>query len=117
MHKLGKVIFFLGCIALFSIPAGVSGQTGQEPDGFIEQVLKTVGELKIGDTRAKLERDFTPDGGLQFGGTERYVYRKCPLIKIDVEFSRKKGSTWPNLSPEDTLTSISKPYLEYPFYD
>jgi hypothetical protein len=31
--------------------------------------------------------------------------------------SLRKGNTWPTASPEDTLISIPKPHLEYPFYD
>jgi len=117
MNNLVRAVLLTGCIALFSIPADTSGQSRQAPEEFIKQALKTVGELKIGDTRANLERYFRSDGGMQYSKPERYVYKKCPFIKIDVEFSLKRGNSWPTLSPEDTLISVSKPYLEYPFYD
>jgi hypothetical protein len=117
MISIARVILLAGCFALSSVPCGLRAQSSQDSCSAISDALEAIGKVKPGDLRTKLEQDFKRDGGLTFPKTERYVYKKYPLIKIDVEFSLKKGNTWPQHSSEDTLTSISKPYLEYPFYD
>ena len=95
----------------------------KNPDKFelIQDAITTVADLKVGDTRAKLERNFEQDGGISWRNESsehsRYLYKKCCLIKIDVEFALKMGSTPEKPSPEDTISSVSKPYLEYPFAD
>ena len=79
--------------------------------------MATMEELKPGTERTKLELDFLHDGGLTFPPGERFVYKKCPMIKVDVTFTYKNGHAWPQASPEDTLATISKPYLENPMND
>jgi hypothetical protein len=79
--------------------------------------MKAFDELKAGDTRAKLEQEFESDGGITGPKQSRYKFKKCPYIKIDVEFSRKGESDWMDYLPTDTVVHISKPYLQYPIYD
>ncbi len=43
----------------------------------------------------------------------RYVYKGCPVIKVDVTFT--VNDTGDQLN--DRIKSISKPYLESPFFD
>jgi hypothetical protein len=87
----------------------------------VESAIKAVDAIKVGDTRAKLEHNFEEDGGISWRNESsehsRYLYKKCNLIKVDVEFALRKGSTPGKPSPDDTVTSISKPYLEYPYSD
>jgi hypothetical protein len=99
-----------------TLPAA-SAQSPQDPTEFIQEAMKTVGDLKAGDTRAKLERDFKHDGGLEFSNQERYDYKKCLFIKIDVEFTHVQAATSQSFSPADTIVHVSKPYLEWPYSD
>jgi hypothetical protein len=64
-------------------------------------------------TRRELLTLFREDGGLQSMKTERYVYKECPIIKVDVTFTLI--DTREHL--KDRIKSISKPYLESPFFD
>jgi hypothetical protein len=41
-----------------------------------------------------------------------YVYRECPLIKVNVEFEPVGAAGQQKESPDDKITKISKPYLE-----
>ncbi len=79
----------------------------------IEEALQETGKLKSGITRDKVEVTFVLDGGMQFGRTSRYSFRKCPSIKVDVEFSGSRADS----SPTDRIVKVSRPYLELPAYD
>ncbi len=72
-------------------------------------------------TRADVEKNFRRDGGLQFfsksSSTTRYVYSKCAFIKIEVKFKAAIVNEAGFSSPNDTVVSVSKPYLKYPFAD
>ena len=53
-----------------------------------------------------------------------YVYRECPLVKVDFEFKRaaetkydRDGRVISGLGPNDEIISISKPYLQYTIAD
>jgi hypothetical protein len=106
-----------GCVAMGLISAGARAQTSQDSVLLITDALKVVGEITVGDTRATLEREFELEGGLQSAGRSRYVFKKCHLIKIEVEFSHKGDSSWTDFSPTDSIVHVSKPYLEYPITD
>ncbi len=82
----------------------------------VAHVLKLVQQIRSGDLRKSLERDWKQDGGIQVPSPTRYLLRACNNIKIDVE-CRQVDVTLPFNKPEDIITSVSKPYLEYPVYD
>jgi hypothetical protein len=99
--------------------------TEEEACKLIAQALEAVGKLKPGMRRADLENDFRTDGGITFFHKDeaglfrhkaRYVYRKCPSIKIDVELGTL-GENAPVASPSDPIVTLSRPYLEHPHLD
>jgi hypothetical protein len=68
--------------------------------------------------RENVEKDFTQDGGLDFGSATVYTFKLCPLIKIRVEFVQKEASAQSvNNRLKDVVRSVSKPYIEYPARD
>jgi len=76
--------------------------------------------VKVGMTRADLLKVFTTEGGLSSGLNRTYVYRQCPLIKVDVEFEpvgrpARDGEGRVTLieANEDVIKKVSKPYLEW----
>jgi hypothetical protein len=89
----------------------------------MEQVLKDVSSIQSGMTRAELLRVFTTEGGLSTRDEQRYVYRRCPLIKVMVTFRRPADADddWGGAPEEeragDIIQSISKPFLEYAIMD
>jgi hypothetical protein len=91
-----------------------SGDDGQAYLQWLEKSLASIQTIKVGMTRGDLLRLFEMDGGFQSTKVERYVYRQCPLLKVDVAFIPVSDT---NDHLNDTIKSISKPYLESPFYD
>ena len=83
----------------------------------VDQALKAINQLGSGNSRNDLSSGFEPDGGLQTGEWGRYVYRKCPSIKIEVRFAGFEEGRAAEMLPEDKIVSISRPYLELPFAD
>jgi hypothetical protein len=73
--------------------------------------------IRPGMMRKDVEKYFRDDGGMQFPPKARYLWRPCMYLKLDVEYdlspSRGKNLT----SPEDTVRTISKLYVELPDKD
>src|SRR5438128_1538390 len=83
---------------------------------WVSKSLKAIQEIKIGMTRADVERLFAREGGISTRTQRTYVYRECPYIKVDVEFE-PDSSVSGSASPKDKITAISKPYLGWPVGD
>jgi hypothetical protein len=89
----------------------------------MDQVLKDISSIQSGMTRAELLRVFTTEGGLSTRDEQRYVYRRCPYIKVMVTFRRPADADddWGGAPEEeragDIIQSISKPFLEYSITD
>ncbi|MGB6692217.1 MAG: hypothetical protein WBE76_30610 [Terracidiphilus sp.] len=102
-------------------PAPTSSAYAQAPANcdsraLMEDALKILKDLVPGTPRSRVEQDFRPDGGLQsFHNSSRYVFKKCPLIKVDIEFTHFDGQQ--DDLKSDQIIKISRPYLEYPFSD
>ena len=84
----------------------------------MDQVLKDVSSIQPGMTRGELLRIFMPEGGLATRDGQQFVYRRCPYIKVIVNFHKPDDADvdWGN-APEDewngdVILSISKPFLE-----
>ena len=79
---------------------------------WLSKSLDSIQTITVGMTRRELLTLFREDGGLQFMPI-RYVYKECPVIKVDVTFTVNVTGDQLN----DRIKSISKPYLESPFFD
>jgi hypothetical protein len=73
---------------------------------WVSNVLLLIGTIKPGMMRSDLLRVFTTEGGLSTRTHRTYVLRRCPIIKVDVEFSIAGNEA------NDKITQISKPYLD-----
>jgi hypothetical protein len=73
--------------------------------------------IQAGMTRMKLLRVFMEEGGLSTRTHRRYAYRKCGLIKVDVEFAPTGEPGSGEQQPNDQIVKISKPFLELPVMD
>ena len=85
---------------------------------FVALWLKEIQTIKVGMTRKQLLEAFTTEGGLSSRTWRTYVYRRCPYIKVDVDF-KPVGNENDQLGqkPEDVITKISRPYLQWPIMD
>jgi hypothetical protein len=110
--------------AMLSLPASTplaqaSKTHAEQCCSIVSQALEAVGRIHKGTTRADVEREFVRDGGLFSRERTRYSFRICPSIKVEITFAPGKGGEgdFVSGSPSDTVTSVTKPYLEYPVKD
>jgi len=84
----------------------------------IQKIIEDINAIKPGMTRADLLKIFTTEGGISTRTWQRYVYKRCPYIKVDVEFKPvgDEGGK-PQETPEDIIIKISKPFLEFSIMD
>jgi hypothetical protein len=93
-------------------------KTGPDDCKVVTEALKAAGDLKPGMLRADVEKNFTLDGGVSFPGSGTYLFKACHYIKIDVQFDAQDADkNTHGLSKTDSITTISKPYLDYPRAD
>ncbi len=84
----------------------------------MDQVLKEVSSIQPGMSRGELLRVFTGERGLYTRDGQQFVYRRCPSIKVIVNFHKPDDADveWGNAPEEewtgDVILSISKPFLE-----
>lgn len=80
----------------------------------IQKIIEDINSIKPEMTRADLLKIFTTEGGLSTRTFQRYIYKACPYIKVDVEF-KPVGNEENKLSQniEDIIIKISKPFLEF----
>ncbi|HSA92808.1 MAG TPA: hypothetical protein VLE48_07340 [Terriglobales bacterium] len=118
MNNTKRLALLVCLVFLVLWRATAQSQDSQEqPCRLIAQALEAAKKLKPGMLRADIEKDFQLDGGVSFRTQGRYLFRKCPYIKIDVNFDLEGATETPILSPKDRIASVSRPYLEYPFAD
>lgn len=79
-------------------------------------ILSDCGQTKPGTTREELLRQFTTEGGLSTISKRTYVHRRCPYIKIDVEFTLSTPDQQDE-RPTDTVREVSRPYLQWSIND
>jgi len=96
-------------------------QMDQEHTKWIDHVLRAISMIKPGMTRKDLFSVLTEEGGLSTRTRRRYVYKRCPYIKVEIEFSPVNeigpGHNATSEDPEDKIVKISRPYLEYSIWD
>jgi hypothetical protein len=85
---------------------------GTEQACSLEASLSEIRSIQIGSTRADLLKLFTEDGGISERWRRRFVYRKCLMVKVDVDFAPQNNPNDFVERPDDRIVKISKPYLE-----
>ena len=119
---IGGACFVLGLIA-----APLSAQSLQSHSAtnldctqWVEGCLRDFKTIQPGMTRGEIEQSYPTDGGLQSVSPVRFVHPTCPYLKIDVEFNFKRDPNDQNRAikgENDTVTKVSKPYVEQPYHD
>jgi len=74
-------------------------RAGSEPDKELtKQVADILTECKKitpGATRAELLKVFTTEGGISTATRRTFAHRRCPYIKVDVEFTPSESKQKP----------------------
>ncbi len=118
------VILICALALIVSAQSLQDSRKSEENTKWISDSLREIKTIEVGKTRADLLKVFTTEGGLSTGLHRTYVYRKCPYIKVAVEFEAvgrpardAEGRVTLEESDKDTIKSISKPYLEWSIVD
>jgi len=115
MRKLIIVVLMLA-VASVAPPLPAQSRPGCSACGEIAQALEDFLHLKAGMTRRDAERYFALDGGMNWRGQTRYVYKKCDFVRVEIIFA-EDPSVQNNFSQKDKITSLSKLFLEFPSKD
>ena len=103
------------------INSPVRTQADNEHAAWIDHVMHSIAAIHPGMTRKDLLRIFAEEGGLSTRSQRTYVYKHCPYIKVQVEFSPAddlSGNHDPTAeNPAEKIVKISKPFLEYSIMD
>ena len=113
-----KWTFVVVMLVSASIAPNLPAQSpaGSSACDLIAQALEDSGHLKTGMTRRDAEQYFALDGGMNFRGQTRYVYKKCDLVKLEITFE-EDSSVQNDFSQKDKITKLSKLFLEFPSKD
>jgi hypothetical protein len=101
---------------------GLQQTSVQNPESqhclWVQQSLQKIKTIKVGMTRADLLKVFTTEGGLSTPIQRTYVFRECPYIKVNVEFTPvgrpardAEGRVTREESDRDLINKISVPYI------
>jgi hypothetical protein len=103
---------------LVVVPSLAGTDTSPDLTRQLAAICFEIEKIKPGMTRAELTRLFKEDTGgvawdesipLQFRQHELFDFRRCGLIKVDVDF---RPSDSKSERPTDIITRISRPYLD-----
>jgi len=112
-----KILILVGCLLLgSSLLADAPTCTVVDHEHWTRASLRQIESVKVGMKRLDLETIFTTIGGLSTVTQRTYAYRDCPYFMVDVRFSQAdpQGTTE---NANDTIVSISRPYLAWPTGD
>ena len=119
-----SIIFLCAFTCVVSAQALQNSEKSDEQTKWIGESIQEINTLKVGDARANLLKIFTIEGGISTALKQTFVYRKCPYIKVDVEFEpigRPERNTEGRITSvednRDKIKFISKPYLEFSVVD
>jgi hypothetical protein len=112
-----KLLLIILVVAI-SLMAGQATGGGQSDTScaLVGQALTDSQQIKVGIARGEVERFFEREGGAQFPGSTKYVYKKCRYLHIDVEFETK-GAPGQLFSSNDLVVKTSKLYVDFPAKD
>lgn len=111
MKRAALLLCFTFFISQVAVPVHCQDSSQLQ---WVAQAIKAMQTVKVGMTRAQLERVFVTEGGASTTTARTYVYRDCPYFKVDVEF---EPNTTNPARENDKITRISKPYLDWPVND
>ncbi len=87
----------------------------QDHTEWLREFLVRVESLRPGATRSELLEVFRAEGGLSTRWSRTYVYNDCKFVKVNVRFKPTDSGRFE--SPEDVITEISKPFVEWSILD
>ena len=118
------ILFLLGAIlgAAAQQSVDLAQKTASEFDSNLTKsvalAIRSIATVTPGMTRSDLLQVFTTEGGLSNRRHQTFVYRRCPYIKVDVDFLPAANELdWITEMPEDKIVKMSQPYLQWSVMD
>jgi hypothetical protein len=93
-----------------------SNQADTSQCGVITRALSDYSRIRVGAQRKDVERYFERDGGFQSPSGTRYTHPACSYLHLDVEY-QVESSGKQAFSPDDTVSKVSRLYVQYPGKD
>lgn len=93
-----------------------TGKLAKAPPEIMQWLADSLREMQTvqpGMTRDELLKVFEEEGGLSTRSEQRFAYRDCPLIKVNVKFDPTTPDIQQAKSPDDKIREISPPFLEW----
>jgi hypothetical protein len=117
--RIAAILALLSGALIWPVPSQVGQAARMRPQGcaIILEAIDAANSLKPGVPRSEVEVKFELDGGISFPQRGTYVYRKCPYLKLDVDFAADDIMRRPTPSPTDTVVKMSRLYVAYPVAD
>ncbi len=115
---MSKWLYVLLVLIIANVAPNVPAQSapGCPSCGQVEKALEDLAHLKAGMTRRDAEQYFALDGGMNFRGQTRYVYKKCEFIQVEINFEADP-EVRNDFSQKDRITNLSKLSLAFPARD
>lgn len=104
-------------LAMAAAPVFQNAATNDAACATVRQALADSQRVGPGVKRKEVEKYFNHDGGLQFPDSGRYTHPRCTYLKLEVAFEAAPSRGSEPTSPDDTVRSVSKLYVDYPVKD
>jgi hypothetical protein len=96
----------------------MSAALTQERTYWIAKVLRQIGKIEPGMRRKELGGMLTTEGGISNRFQRTYAHVDCPYIKVTIRFkATSSGTNEPKEDPDDTIESVSQPFLGWSTMD
>jgi hypothetical protein len=90
----------------------------QERTHWIAKVLRQIEKIEPGMRRKDLGGILTSEGGISNRFQRTYLYVDCPYIKVNIRFKAASDETNAlKEDPDDTIESVSQPFLQWSTMD
>jgi hypothetical protein len=108
------IAYVIAATLVVCLPSIALPQEGQLSVA-LATILQDRESIRPGDTKARLEELFLPDGGLSSIEKRTYVSRRCAYVKVDVEF--RKSEVGDSQAGKLVIVALSRLYVDYPKLD
>jgi hypothetical protein len=118
MKKITYVLLAVVALGFLVAPSRADEEVDRNFTKQVSDILTECKKITVGTTRAELLKVFTTEGGIFTARHRAFVHRRCPYIKVDVDFTLSDPAQGAlDQRPTETVSKISKPYLEWSISD
>jgi len=110
----------IAIMAIASVHSNTPESKSQCADSHVEWVTKSLEEMqsiKVGMTRRQLKTVFMEEGGTYSREARTYVYHNCQYFKATFRFNLVGDLKNRDENPDDVITDISSPFLQWSHID